>query len=134
MVNLHPTPHRHNSNGEVVEDYSLRIRKARALDFDQVCGLIAHRSTLTEGEVEFVLREVVQVIIENIEDGRGTQLGPLGTVDLSLEAESRPTSEELTLSTVKRIKLLFKPSAKIKQALKEVRFRVKREYGKKSEE
>lgn len=134
MVNLEPYSKELYSHGERREINFLQIRKARALDFDQVCGLIAHRSTLTEGEVEFVLREVVQVIIENIEDGRGTQLGPLGTVDLSLEAESRPTSEELTLSTVKRIKLLFKPSAKIKQALKEVRFRVKREYGKKSEE
>lgn len=128
MLYFRPTLYRHNKNGEVVEDYSLKPMAASALSFKDVCRLIAHRTTLTEGEVAFVLTEVAQVVVENIEDGRGTELGALGKVEISAETQSKPTAEELTLATVKRIKLIFKPSIKIKKALKKVRMRIKREY------
>lgn len=101
---------------------------ADRLSFNEVCRLIAHRTTLTEGEVAFVLTEVAQVVVENIEDGRGTELGALGSVEISAETQSKPAAEELTLDTVKRVKLIYKPSLKIKKALKKVRMRIKREY------
>ncbi len=135
MVNLEPHSVTQRFQKEQQTIHFLQVRKIRALDFAQVCRQIAHKTTLTEGEVElFVLTEVAQMVVENIEDGRGTELGALGKVELSIEAESRKTSEELSLDTVKRMKLIFKPSPKIKEALKESLFRIKRDYNKKNEE
>lgn len=128
MLFLKPHSRQQYSHGEHSEVWSLHPMAASALSFKDVCRLIAHRTTLTEGEVAFVLTEVAQVVVENIEDGRGTELGALGKVEISAETQSKPTAEELTLATVKRIKLIFKPSIKIKKALKKVRMRIKREY------
>lgn len=128
MLYLIPYSKKSLLNGQEQTLHYLLPAAASALSFKEVCRLIAHRTTLTEGEVAFVLTEVAQVVVENIEDGRGTELGALGKVEISAETQSKPTAEELTLATVKRIKLIFKPSIKIKKALKKVRMRIKREY------
>lgn len=128
MLYFRPVPNIHSRNGEVINCYTLMPMPADRLSFNEVCRLIAHRTTLTEGEVAFVLTEVAQVVVENIEDGRGTELGALGSVEISAETQSKPAAEELTLDTVKRVKLIYKPSLKIKKALKKVRMRIKREY------
>ncbi len=128
MITLAPKSQEVMKHGELQTVHFLKISNAERLEFEKVCELIAHRTTLTEYEVEFVLAEVQKVIIENFNIGRGTELGPLGCVEVSLEAESKATSEELDLKTVKRMKLLYKPSIRIKHALKKVQFRIKREY------
>lgn len=126
MVNLAPYSKELYSHGERKTVHFLQIARADRLEFEKMCQLIAHRTTLTEYEVEFVLGEVQKVIIENFNIGRGTELGPLGNVEISLEAESKECAEELDLKTVKRMKLLYKPSIRIKHALKKVQFRIKK--------
>lgn len=128
MLFLKPHFREHYTHGEHSGVWLLRAMPADRLSFKDVCRLIAHRTTLTEGEVAFVLTEVAQVVVENINDGRGTELGALGSVEISAETQSKPTAEELTLATVKRLKLIYKPSLKIKKALKDIRLRIKREY------
>ncbi len=126
MVNLYPIDITQILQGKKQTLHYLKIAKMERMDFEQVCKLIAKRSTLTEDEVEFALGEVRTVIIDNLKMGRGTELGPLGSVEISVEAASKPSEEELDQSTIKRMKLIFKPSAKIKQALKNVRYTIKR--------
>lgn len=126
MVNLIPKSQEVYKYGELQTVHFLQIARADRLEFEKMCQLIAHRTTLTEYEVEFVLGEVQKVIIENFNIGRGTKLGPLGNVEISLEAESKECAEELDLKTVKRMKLLYKPSIRIKHALKKVQFRIKK--------
>lgn len=110
----------------------LKIAKAGSMEFKEMCELIALRTTLTAAEVEFALAEVRTVIIENLRIGRGTQLGPLGSVDISVESESKPTEQELSIKNIRRMKLIFKPSVQIKKALKSVQYRIRRIYPKNS--
>ncbi len=128
MLHLIPYSKKSFVQGREQTLHYLVAMPADRLSFKDVCRLIAHRTTLTEGEVAFVLTEVAQVVVENINDGRGTELGALGSVEISAETQSKPTAEELTLATVKRLKLIYKPSIKIKKALKDIRLRIKREY------
>ena len=95
MIDLIAYKKRMHINGEDKDKYSLRINPKGRLDFDKMCALIAERTTLTDYEVKFALAEVMQVIIENIEIGRGTELGPLGSIELSVKADAVDTEEEL---------------------------------------
>ena len=57
-------------NGEKKEKVFVKANLPHRMDFEKLCALIAERTTLTDFEVAFVLAEVEQVVIENIELGR----------------------------------------------------------------
>lgn len=92
------------------------------MEFDVLSKLIAERTTLTEYEVEFVLSELQTVMIENLQLGRGVRFGS----EPSLKAEAVENEEDLNLSTVKKVNIIYKPSLEIKKALKKLKMRINR--------
>lgn len=126
MIQLIPFKRMVNVNGETKEMYALKLNPVHPMDFDVLAKLIAERTTLTEYEVEFVLSELQTVMIENLELGRGVKFGKLGTFEPSLKAEAVENEQELNLSTVKKVNIIYKPSLEIKKALKKLRMRINR--------
>lgn len=124
MIQLIPTKRVLNCNGVNKEVHLLRLNPVQPVEFDVLARLIAQRTTLTEYEVEFVLGELQTVMIENLELGRGVRFGRLGTFEPSLKAEAVEKENDLNLSTVKKMNILYKPSLEIKKALKSFRFRI----------
>lgn len=130
MIRLIPCKIRVNNQGKVSDKYCLRLYPVAPLEFDKMCDLVAERTTLTSNEVGFVLGEVRDVIIENIELGRGVDCGPLGIFALSLSAMAVETLKSLTLKTVRKVHIIYKPSLKIKKAFKHLAMRIERDYNK----
>lgn len=126
MIDLISYKKRMHINGEYKDQYSVRINPKTRMDFDKMCALIAERTTLTDYEVEFALAEVMQVVIENIELGRGTELGPLGSIELAVKANAVDTEEEVNKKLVEKTKIIYKPSKDIKKALKNVKYKIER--------
>lgn len=124
MIQLIPFKRMVNVNGETKQMYALRLNPIQPVEFDVLARLIAQRTTLTEYEVEFVLSELQTVMIENLELGRGVRFGRLGTFEPSLKAEAVEKENDLNLSTVKKVNIIYKPSLEIKKALKNFRFRI----------
>lgn len=124
MIQLIPFKRMVNVNGETKQMYALRLSPVQPVEFDVLARLIAQRTTLTEYEVEFVLGELQSVMIENLELGRGVRFGRLGTFEPSLKAEAVEKENDLNLSTVKKVNIIYKPSLEIKKALKSFRFRI----------
>jgi predicted histone-like DNA-binding protein len=112
------------SHGEKKEVFFLRMDPSARLDFDKMCNLIAERTTLTAYEVEFVLSELHDVLIENIEIGRGIELGRLGSIEPSVKATAVDSLEELNLKTLKKATLVYKPSISLKKALKNLKYKI----------
>ncbi|MBR4301298.1 MAG: hypothetical protein IKT84_05215, partial [Bacteroidales bacterium] len=56
----------------------------------------------------------------------GTELGPLGCVELSVKADAVDTEEELNKKLIEKTKILYKPSKEIKKALKEVKYKIEK--------
>ena len=113
-------------NNEKQDKLFLKMVPQERMSFNDLCALIAERTTLTDYEVKFALAEVMQVIIENIEIGRGTELGPLGCVELSVKADAVDSVEELNKKLIEKTKILYKPSKDIKKALKEVKYKIEK--------
>ncbi|MEE0917893.1 MAG: hypothetical protein UIQ67_06275 [Bacteroidales bacterium] len=127
MIDLIGYKKRMHINGEDKDQYSVRINPKTRMDFEKLCALIAERTTLTDFEVAFVLAEVEQVVIENIEIGRGTEIGRLGSVELSVKANAVDSFEELDKNLVEKTKIIYKPSKGIKEALRNVKYKVVRQ-------
>ena len=126
MIDLISYKKRMHINGEDKDQYSVRINPKTRMDFDKMCALIAERTTLTDYEVEFALAEVMQVIVENIGIGRGTELGPLGSIELAVKANAVDTEEKVNKKLVEKTKIIYKPSKDIKKALKTVKYKMER--------
>lgn len=126
MIQLIPYKREIYSHGERKTVHALKLNPVHPMDFDVLSKLIAERTTLTEYEVEFVLSELQTVMIENLELGRGVKLGRLGTFEPSLKAEAVENEQDLNLSTVKKVNIIYKPSLEIKKALKKLKMRINR--------
>lgn len=109
---------------EEKEVFHLVISKQQRLDFEKMCNMIAERTTISPHEVSFVLAELQEVVVENLQLGRGIELGRLGSLETSLNAKSVKNIDEINLKTVKKVRLIYKPSKQIKKALKNLRFKI----------
>ena len=126
MINLIPTKRKVNINGTSKEMHTLKLTPIHPMEFETVKKLIMERTTLSEFEVGFVLGELSTIIIENLQQGRGVRLENLGTFEPSLKATAVESSDELTLDTVKKVNIIYKPSPAIKKALKKLRMHINR--------
>ena len=113
-------------NNEKQDKLFLKMVPQERMSFNDLCALIAERTTLADYEVEFALAAVKDVIIDNIRIGRGTELGPLGSIELSVNADAVDTEEELNKKLIEKTKIIYKPSKDIKKALKEVKYKIEK--------
>lgn len=128
MINLIPIEKTLYITGIGKKSFYLDVKRPDQLSFEDLCKLIGERTTLSPYEVELVVNEIVSVIIENINIGRGVNLGNLGSVSPAVSSQIADKEEDLNLSLVRKLRILFKPSTKIKKALKNMRMRIKRDY------
>lgn len=76
----------------------------------QICG--AHRGT-----VQLVIAGLVDVLINNLDDGKSIQLGEFGTFRPSIKANASDTEEEADASKIYRRKIVFTPGSALKSAM-----------------
>ena len=128
MINLVPVEKTLYLTGSGKKAFYLEVDQTEPLEFESLCQLIGDRSGASPFTVEMVVNEIVDVMIENIEIGRGVRLGNLGTILPVVSSQVADKEEDLSISSVRKLRLLFKPSLRIKKALKEMRMKVKRDY------
>lgn len=124
MIPLNIASRKSTKEDKVV--YHLVIARQERLDFEQMSKLIAERTTLSEYEVEFTLSELQSIIIENLQLGRGIELGRLGCIEPSINVTAVDNINDINLKTIKKTRLIYKPSKSIKAALKNLKFKIKR--------
>ena len=115
-----------SDEGDLKTMYYLSVLRQERLDFDQMCELIAERTTLSVYEVEFVLSELQDIAIENLRIGRGIELGRLGCIEPSINVTAVENIEDINLKTIKKARLIYKPSKAIKSALKKLKFKIQK--------
>ncbi|MBO7200004.1 MAG: hypothetical protein J6V54_01265 [Bacteroidales bacterium] len=111
-------------NGELKPMYYLTFYGAERLNFEKMCDLIAERTTLDSSEVDFVLSVLQDVVIENLQIGRGIELGKLGCLEPSMHATAVEDLKDINLKTIKKSHIIYKPSIEIKKALKNLKYRI----------
>lgn len=115
------------SHGKKDEKYFLTLPGRDRLDFEKMCNLISERTTLNTYEVEFVLSVLQEVVIENLELGRGIELGRLGCLEPSLTTTAVDDIKDINLNTIKKTRLIYKPSKAIKVALRNMKYSINRQ-------
>jgi predicted histone-like DNA-binding protein len=83
---------------------------------------IAGRSSLTRGDIENVLNNFLDELPTFLKLGLSVKLGEFGTLRLGLSSEGVEAPDEFNATKIKHVKVIFTPSAELKEGLKDVTF------------
>lgn len=81
---------------------------------------IAGRSSLTRGDVENVLSQLLDRLPYYLKDGKTVALFRFGKVRLTLSSVGSETPEEFHASMVKGARVIFTPDARLKKELSNI--------------
>ncbi|MDD2577167.1 MAG: HU family DNA-binding protein, partial [Bacteroidales bacterium] len=89
---------------------------------EQLIERIAGASSLAENDILSALRALQMVITEETMNGTTVQLNQLGNFTPYLKAKAMLTAEEVDASTIKGIRVNFRPNVRFKNKLKTVSY------------
>lgn len=94
-------------------------------DIDGLSAIISNQSTGSRPDVYLVIMGLLDAINQELADGRRVQLGKLGTFSLSVTSEGKETSQEVTASSIKKARIIYRPGAETRAMLKTLQYEKK---------
>ena len=82
----------------------------------------AKSCTLTPADVTAVLESFLSELPDYLIDGHPVRLGDFGILKLSFSATGQDQKEKVTASDINNVRVLFRPSTRLKQELSNVSF------------
>jgi len=94
-------------------------------DIDSLATEVAARCSIRRADVYGVLVALMDIIPEDLLNGKVVSLGELGSFYLTVKSEGTKTADELTTGMVKGVKIQYRPTKTLKTKLKiiDVRFK-----------
>lgn len=83
---------------------------------------ISGRSSLTSGDVNNVIQNLLELLPQELIKGNSVQLGDFGTFRISFSSDGVDSENDFTADKIKGIKVLFTPSTDFKKALSDMKF------------
>ena len=93
------------------------------VDLDDLARRVAMQSTMSVADCYGVIVGLAKVIAEELTDGNIVEIDHLGTLKLTLQGTAADTKEELGKSSITKVKVIYKPSAKLMDRLREITFK-----------
>ena len=90
----------------------------QSLDLDTIADLIADGSTIRRNDMYASLVGLVDILIKRLASGDIIKLGDLGSFCANISSNGANSLEELNSSYIKGVKIVFRPSALLKNSLK----------------
>lgn len=82
-------------------------------------------STVSKADILAVLESTFSKIADDVADGKIVYVGEYFTLQAGGSSEGKDTAEEVTSSSIKSVKTIFRPGKMIKDALKLAEFKKK---------
>ena len=83
---------------------------------------ISARSSLTWGDIESVLKNLVEVLPMFLKLGMSIQLGDFGTLRLSISGDGVENAKDFNASMIKKVRVVFTPGPLLRDALGSISF------------
>jgi len=87
-------------------------------DLDKLAKAISIQCTVTETDCYAVLISLETNIISELEEGRIVKLGRLGTFQVGISSEGKPTADEVTSASITKSRIRFRPGKRLRDFLK----------------
>ncbi len=108
-----------NIDAQIRKFYAVPVNAGK-LTIKDFAAEIAGRSSLTQGDIESVLRNFLEQLPVFLKIGMSVQLGDFGTMRLGLSSEGTETEEEFNAANIKSVRIIFTPGVELKNSLKNI--------------
>lgn len=98
--------------------------KTGTVDLKEIAREINDRSSLSLGDVQSTLSNLVEMIPLFLKLGQSIKLDGFGSFHLSVKSDGIEEADSLTAHHIKRAKLIFRASPELKRSLEEISFEV----------
>lgn len=97
--------------------YYPRPTAAQRVEIEELADEISYSTTLTDVEVEGVIKALIKQMQTHIAQGHIVALGKFGSFRVTFHASGSATPEEVKVSSIKKVNLRFCPGTGLSQAL-----------------
>ncbi|MHB9295399.1 hypothetical protein PilKf_01142 [Pillotina sp. SPG140] len=115
---------RRNPQDQTQAKWYLTQEKSGNVGIQQIAKEIEIRSSLSLGDVQSVLSNLVEVLPVFLKLGQSVNLEGFGSFRISVSSEGTATPEELNARHVKNRKIVFLPSISLKRSLEDITFEI----------
>ena len=91
-------------------------------DLERLAYLVSNQSTVREADCYAVLLSLLHNIMDELKQGRIVKLDKLGSFQIGVRSEGTSSLEELTVNAVKKVHVNFRPDARMREMLENVKF------------
>jgi predicted histone-like DNA-binding protein len=111
-------------NPEEAHKWYLVQEHSGSVGLAEIAKEIADRSSLTFGDVQNVLRNLLEVLPTYIRLGQTIRLEGFGSFHISVTSDGKATPEELTTHDVRDARLIFTPGVEMKKSIEGLSFEI----------
>jgi predicted histone-like DNA-binding protein len=123
MVVIKPLERRNPQDVNAENKYYAKAISQGVIDFERLAYLVSNQCTVRESDCYAVLRALEHNIMDELKQGKIVQLGGLGNLQVGVTSKGEITPEEVSVNTVKKAHLNFRPGAKLRDMLEIVKFK-----------
>ncbi len=89
---------------------------------EDLTELIELSSTVSGADIRAVLYALVKVMQKSLSKGQIVELGELGTLRVSISSNGEAKAEDVTASSIKNAKVVFRPGSDIQKLLATLKY------------
>ena len=91
----------------------------------KISKAISERTSLDHVDTQAVILATVDMIINELQEGRSVQLGDLGTFTISLSSEGAQSVDKFHAGMIKKAKIIYRPGLEIRNMLNNLQYEKK---------
>ena len=103
--------------------YIARSANKQRINLDKISASIASKSTLNKADVYGVIVSLCEEIPELLLNNYSVELHDLGTFSLHISSKAEESPDAVSKSSIKSVKVAFRPGKEIKKLLKMATFK-----------
>lgn len=124
MIQVKPLQKVNPLDLEAERKYYAHAVATGTVDLERLAYLIANQSTVREADCYAVTLSLVHNMMDALEQGNIVRLDRLGSFQIGVNSMGVSTEKDLTANAVKKAHVNFRPDARLRKMLKNLKYRV----------
>ena len=101
--------------------YASKVNTGK-VDTEKLSYDIAEFCSLSEPDVQAVIRAMLKLLPRYMNDGKIIELGSLGSFHIAFSSKGHDTEEEVSANSIYRPRIRFRPAVMLQQSLDRLKF------------
>lgn len=122
MVNIKSISKKNPQDLLAPEKFYAQAVYSGEVDLNELAYFAAKQSTVSKADCYAVLISLLEMIVYHLGEGKIVRMGDLGSFRVSVSSEGQELAEDLTVSAIKKAKIIFSPGADLTGMLKSLKY------------